>query len=335
MIRLIGVELTRLRWRRAVLLMLAAMLVVPVVIAVIALVDQQPLGPDAYAQAEQQAAEEAKQPYVQEGLQACLDDPVDFGVAPGEDAEQVCRDYNVPTADQFLDYNPLDLAQARDDSGLAVAVIVGLIALLVGTTFAGHDWNTGSMSNQLLFETRRVRVWSAKAVAVVLVTGVVAAIGSTVFWLMIAARFWLDDLVIPDGVLLDSLQQGWRGAGVAALGALGGFALTMLSRSTVFTLGVLFGVSVAGGILISLLVDDPGWIDPTVNAAAVIEDGKLYYVDVPESCYADASGSYATSDSDCFGEKTRSLGDGLIYLGLLSAAISGASVASYRRRDVP
>ena len=27
--------------------------------------------------------------------------------------------------------------------------------LLVGTTFAGHDWNTGSMSNQLLFEPRR------------------------------------------------------------------------------------------------------------------------------------------------------------------------------------
>ena len=43
--------------------------------------------------------------------------------------------------------------------------------LLLGTTFAGHDWNTGSMSNQLLFEPRRERVWLAKALAVGMLTG--------------------------------------------------------------------------------------------------------------------------------------------------------------------
>ena len=46
-------------------------------------------------------------------------------------------------------------------SGLAV-VVSHLLLVLVGTTFVGHDWNSGSMSNQLLFEPRRLRVWAAK-----------------------------------------------------------------------------------------------------------------------------------------------------------------------------
>lgn len=333
MIRLLGVELTRLRCRRAVLVLLAAMVAVPVLIGVITLVDQQPLGPDAYEQAQVLADEEAEQPYVQQGIDDCVRYADDYGIT-GDDAEVLaaCTDMNTPTADQFVDYNPLDLATARTDSGLAVAVVVGMLALLVGATFAGHDWNTGSMSNQLLFEPRRERVWVAKAAAVVIGTGVVALVGSTVFWLMLAARFWVDDLAIPDGVLLDSLQQGWRGAGVAALGGLGGYAITMLSRSTVFTIGLLFGVAVAGAILLGLVVDDRGPVDPTINAQAVIQDGVGYFVDVPESCYTEMT---SEPREECIDQKRRSLGGGLLYLGVLTVVATGASVASYRRRDVP
>lgn len=336
MIALLRVELTRLRWRRAVLLLLAAMVVVPVVIGAITLVDQQPLADDAYAQAEAEAERAVQDdPYYAQELERCVEDPDYYGVLPEEDAQATCESYILPTADQFLDYNPLDLALARDDSGLVVAVVVCLLALLVGTTFAGHDWNTGSMSNQLLFETRRSRVWGAKALAVVLTTGVVAAVGSTVFWLVLAARFWAGGLDVDGTVLLGSLQQGWRGAGVAAVGGLAGYALTMLSRSTVFTLGVLFGVAVAGGLFIGLLVDDPGWVDPTLNAAAVIEDGREYYVEVPESCYAQFESADGQVDEECRSTKVRSLEDGLLYLGVLTAAVGAASVVSYRRRDVP
>ena len=54
--------------------------------------------------------------------------------------------------------------------------------MLVGTTFAGHDWNTGSMSNQLLFEPRRLRVWMAKGAAVLLTGLVVGAVVLALFW---------------------------------------------------------------------------------------------------------------------------------------------------------
>ncbi len=149
---------------------------------------------------------------------------------------------------------------------------------------------------------------------------------------MLAARFWTSGTDLPSGVLLDGLQQGWRGAGMAAAAGVGGFAITMLSRSTVFTLGLLFGVSVAGGILIGVFVDDPGWVDPTVNVSAVIKDGSSYYVDVPASCYQSVD---VEPSGECVQERTRSLGDGLIYLGGLGAVIVTGSTLSFRRRDVP
>lgn len=334
MIRLIGVELTRARWRRAVLVLLIAMIVAPVGLGVITILDQQPSSADAYAEAEAQAAKEAERPRVRKEIEACIADPEGYGVGPADDPEVLCEEWYAPQPEWYLDYNALDLATVRQDAGLAVAVLVALIALLIGTTYIGHDWNTGSMSNQLIFESRRGRVWAAKAVAITLVTGATAIVGTSLFWLLLASRFWAADIPIADGVLLDGLQHGWRGAAVAGFAGLIGFALTMLSRSTVFTLGVLFAVAVAGSILTNLLFDDPGPIDPSINVAAVINHDWDYYVNVPEYCW---DGSELTEEmrASCAEERTRDFGDGVLYLGVLGAVVCAASVLSYRRRDVP
>ncbi|MFB9313899.1 ABC transporter permease subunit [Nocardioides plantarum] len=329
--RLLRVELTRLRWRRAVLLLLAATVLVPVVLAIVKVAELAPPSPDAYEQAVAAAEREAQQPYVQDSIEDCIANPDDYVGTAIEDVEGACRDSYAPVPEQFLP-SSLDLAYEREDSGYVAAVFVGMIAILIGTTFVGHDWNTGSMGNQLLFESRRLRVWGAKAVAVTAATGVAAAVGLSAFWFVLAARFQLAGVHVPDGALLAGLEQGWRGAGVAALAALAGFAITMLSRSTVFTLGLLLGIAVAGGLLISFFADDPGWVDPTVNVSAVIQDGTTYYVDVPESCYSDTS---YDDTGDCASERRRSLGQGLGYLAILTPVVVGASAVSYRRRDVP
>ena len=54
--------------------------------------------------------------------------------------------------------------------------------IIVGTTFAGADWSSGSMSNQLLFEPRRPKVWLAKGAAVLVGTLVASAVILTAFW---------------------------------------------------------------------------------------------------------------------------------------------------------
>ena len=66
----------------------------------------------------------------------------------------------------------------------------------------------------------------------------------------------------------------------------------MLFRSTVATVGVLFAVSVAGGLFIALLGLGEQW-QPHKNVAAIVKNGTTYYVDVPDSCFMGAQGETA------------------------------------------
>lgn len=324
MIRLIKVELTRLRWRRAVVVLLGAAVVVPVLLAVVTALDHAP--PDGAGQARAERAAHRE-------IARCVAHPRRYGLDKRSDVEQQCESFN--PVENFLDYDALSLDREREQgSGIGMASVLGVIMFLVATTFVGHDWNTGSMSNQLLFESRRLRIWAAKAAAVTLGALVLAAIGAAAFWLVLAGRYLSGDAPLRGGVLVDCFQQGGRAAALAAVAALGGYALTMLSRSTVFTLGVLFGVSVAGGILINTVVDDPGWFDPTINASAVIGDGTTYYVQVPDRC--NDTGSFQDDGSgSCNPQRERSLGQGVAYLAILLGAVGSASVVSFARRDVP
>ena len=156
--RLTGVELTRLRWRRAVLLLL--------LIAVAAarrdrggpgLVDPARCRtPRSRAAAQNGASEIAR----------CVDAPAPVRPRPANATEQQCTDLIVGWYTGREQLEPGQRAQAARAWAWSPSSTAAL--LLAGTTFVGHDWNTGSMSNQLLFEPRRGRIWTAKALAVTL-----------------------------------------------------------------------------------------------------------------------------------------------------------------------
>ncbi|MDE0776685.1 hypothetical protein [Nocardioides sp.] len=337
---LVRVELSRLRARRALLVILAAAVVVPLVVAVAIVIDTSPPSATEIAQAEREAASFSDDRFIRRDVDRCLDRPGRYGVDPGvrDEADALraaCEDIVIPSAEDFLYTQPLDLDMERElGSGLAVVTLLGALLFVAGTTFVGHDWSTGSMSNQLLFEPRRLRVWTAKALALAVAAGAVGLVVLTTYWLGLYVVVRGRDQAVPEGTLLDCLQHGWRGAGVVAASAVGGYALTMLSRSTVFSLGLLFGVSVAGGLLLATVGPrDPGPVDPTINAQAVIGDGTTYYVEPPEACFRDDS--LAATDLDCSFERSRSLGEGLGYFGVLLGVVGVASLGSYRRRDVP
>lgn len=324
MMHLIRAEFDRLRTRRTIVLLLLAMVLAPIAIGIATTIDQEIPRGDPGSRATAQAAEEAKKPYVAEQLADCMADPASFGVREGQDVDAKCTEYVVPQPEWFFNYDYLDLEVERNESGLGACLVACMIAMLIGTTFVGHDWNTGSMSNQLLFEPRRTRTWFVKAASATTLVGLAALLGLSGFWLMIASGFWTADVPIKDGLLLGSLEQGWRGALVAAVACWLGFAITMLSRSTVFTLGLLLALSLGGSVLIGALFANPGPIDPTISAKAVIQSGTTYYVD-ETAC---------SPDGDCDYTRTRSLWAGLIYTGVLTAGVSTASLASYRRRDI-
>ena len=324
--RLVGVELTRLRWRRAVLLLVAGAVLLPALIGLARVWDTRPVSDTERAQIVQQS---------QGQINACVDRPRQYGVRkslPVDQIESRCEDVTVGW--QLRD--PLTLAGERSGgSGMGVVAILTALLLLAGTTFAGHDWNSGSMSNQLLFESRRGRIWAAKALAVTLSALVIAAVVSTAYWLGMWATMQARDLPMVDGALTDSLAYGLRGAGFAAAAALGGYALTMLFRSTVATIGVLFAVSVAGGLVIAMLGLSEHW-QPQKNVAAIVKDGTTYYVNPPDSCFiGERANDVVEDESVCDGERDLSLWAGLGYYGLPLLVTVGASVVSFRRRDVP
>jgi ABC-type transport system involved in multi-copper enzyme maturation permease subunit len=325
MIRLALVELTRLRWRRAVLALVLLSVVVPLLIGVARVWETRPLS-------EAQVADFRAQ--VSGQVSECVDHPRQWGIRT-KDPERIQARCTRNTVGWTLPRRSLSLAGERSGgSGMGVVAVLTAFLMLAGTTFVGHDWHSGSMSNQLLFEPRRRRLWTAKALAVTGVAFALAAVVSTAYWLGLWATMRVRDLPVLDGSLTDSLLYGLRGAGFAAAAALGGYALTMLFRSTVATVGVLFGVSVAGGIVIAVLGIGDQW-QPQKNVAAIVKDGTTYWADVPESCYVEPQQEPPTDESDCDSQRDLPIGHSLGYYGVALVATVGASVVSFRRRDVP
>lgn len=335
MMSLLKVELTRLRWRRAVLLLVAAAVLVPAVIWGATVWNTRPVSPDEQARVEQLVAEETQQPYVQRQLKQCLKDPGRYRIQSSEDVEARCAEEVLPRVEYYSSRSPLSLTQERrQGSGLGVIVVLTMLTLLIGTTFVGHDWNSGSMSNQLLFEPRRIRVWAAKGM-VVLGTGfVLTGLVLTAYWSGLGLVAAHRDLDIPDGALSAAYEQGLRGALLAAFAGLGGYAMTMLFRSTVATLGIMFAIAIAGPLMITLL-GFPGherWM-PQNNFAAVALDRFVYFDESQPGCSGDGGGFYEGGGEECMVRLTRV--DATAYFGGLLVLAGVPSVLLFRRRDVP
>ncbi len=323
------VELTRLRWRRAVLLLVTAAVVLPAIIFAATAWNTRPASAAELQRVQQMVAEESQQPYVQKELNRCLAKPQRYGVPPGDDLQSGCESRVLPQVEWYSSRQVLDPTSERTDgSGLAVSIVLTMLLVLLGTTFVGHDWNSGSMSNQLLFAPRRLRLWAGKCL-IVLGTGIVVA-G------LVLASYWGGLLALADHRGLevpgDLVSAGYvwvlRGSLLTALAGVGGYAMTMLFRSTVATLGVLFAVAIVGPLLITVL-GFPGnqRYLPQHNYAAVLNHGTTYYD--YDSC--NSSGG----EQECNPERSLSMAHGMTYFGSLLALAVVPSLLSFRRRDVP
>ena len=320
--RLFLVELSRFRSRRAIVLMLLAAALVATVLAGTTVYETRPVSAEDLAAAQAQVDRESERPWVQRDLARCEEHPRRF-MGPGatvEDCQQM-----LPQVDWFLYRAELSLAEERGDSGLAALMIVSALMIIIGTTFAGADWASGSMSNQLLFEPRRPKVWLAKAAAVFTGALVVTAVVLTLFWLILYTV--AESRGIATGATVQEDIRGMVGRGVlmAALGATGGFALTMLLRHTVGTLAVMFAYAVGGEALTaSLPVEGAGRWSLANNVFAWLRDGWQYY-----------DQSVCTPRNGCGREVLMTLGEGVAYLGGVLLVVMVLSVFFFRRRDIP
>lgn len=330
MIRLLGVELTRLRWRRAVLLLLAACVLIPAVMLAATAWNTRPVSGAELRDAQQQVDRLRNDPGMQRQIRSCEQHPSRFGTPDGQPmTADECAQLVGPQVEWFLTRSPLNVPDVSRGLGPTVVVLLAGLLMLLGTTFAGADWNSGSMSNQLLFEPRRLRVWAAKAGAVTLVAAVTSAVVLTAFWAAVLALASARGIDVSPHLTSYIRDESLRGVAFAAVGALGAFAVTMFFRSTVATLGILFAVTLVASLILAALGVGERWF-PHVNVSAWVLDGVRYYVQPPPSCQ-----SAQRMTAECRGLRTVTKGDAAAYLGTLVVVALAMSAASFRRRDVP
>ena len=327
MIRLIGLELTRMRWRRAIVVLLAGCALVTVVIFAGTAWTTRPVSDAELREAQEQVERELEQPYVQREIARCEERPRRYGLQNPER----CAERLGPRVEWFVSREPLRVGEAFRVPGLGVITILMGLLMLVGTTFAGADWNSGSMSNQLLFEPRRARIWLAKAVAVFAVAVTTSAVLLAGFGGGLALLAQSRDIEVPPEVPGWIVESAGRAVLVIGAAAVGAYAVTMLVRSTVFTLGAMFAVVVGATLILALIGVSEAWF-PNKNLSAVIWNGSTYYVEVPSVCY---SGPRPPEGVDCKEFARLTLWTGVRNLGVLLAAAVAASVWAFRRRDVP
>ena len=322
---LLLVELTRQRWRRAVVVLLIACLVVPIAIWVATAWSTRPFSDADIAEAERQVEYEASQGWVKDEIARCEEDPEMYGGGPDVD----CAEMITPRVENYLYRQQLDVGVVLDNQAVAVVALLAILTLVLGTTFVGHDWNTGSISNQLLFEPRRRRVWVAKGLAVLLVGLVVGALALLAFWAATGVLVAQRDVQVAAGQWGDVRNTSLRGVLLVGLSGLLGYALTMLLRSTVATLGIGLGIAAAGSLGLVAVFGEGAlrWLVPT-NALAVLGNGYEYYVWSP-ACDVMIEGQA----NPCL--RTISLEAGSAYLAVVLAVVVVASVVSFQRRDLP
>ena len=316
MTALLKVELTRLLWRRAVLVLLVLAVVLPLAVFVLRVFDTRTSSFD------EVVADNGS--YVLDEVEQCVTHPGQYQVAGADDVTLACQQ----VVAGWYGNSPLDLVDERETGGaLAAILLVTMVLLLAGITFAGHDWNTGSMSNQLLFEPRRERVWLAKALAVGLLTAALAMAVLAAFWTGLWATASIRDLTIPEHAVSAGYKQAVLGAGIASGAAVFGYALTMLLRSTVGTLGLLFAVGFFCVVIVAGVLGLGGELE------RVMPWGNFYAYAVGTYEYYDYDSCGFGADGSC-GSETIKRGASILYFTVIWVAVAVPSLLSFRARDV-
>jgi hypothetical protein len=327
--RLVRVELTRFGSRRAIVLLALAAVVVTIALAILTAYQTRPLTAADRADARAQADLASTNSVLQDDLKDCVKDPEAY-LGTNATAAQ-CREALVSDTASFYPRKALDLGgeldarRLTDATGFSLALIVTGLMIIAGCTFAGADWASRSMTNQLLFEPRRARLWLAKAAAVALGAGLVALVTLGGFWIALWSVADARHIDVSSAV---TSHVGWhllRAVVLAMAAAVGGFALTMAFRNTVATLALLFVYGVGGEIAVGLLpVAGVGRFSLANNVFGWLAT-DTHYFDPSISCDPAAS---------CSPIRAMTHLESGAFLGVLVLVAIGVSIAWFRRRDV-
>ena len=312
--RLVKVELTRLLGRRAVVvLMVLGALIVGAITAGV-LYDARPVSDAEQAAAVAEAERYNNEPWAVRNIERC---------ANRGNTTEFCEQQFLLEPDQFMYRSPLDVAKGFEEWVIAMTGVLAALALLIGSTFVGADYSSGSIGTQLVFQPGRSKIWSSKSAGLAIgLTGFAAltlsAANGTIY---ATAKAW--DRPIPDDVVADWSAAAGRGLLLVVAAGIGGYAIALLARHTAAALGLIAAYGIAGeAVARAIWPGSERWLLSNHLIAWVGGDWTLERWDT-------CAGGDCVPDIMPF----TTVGAGT-YLGLLAAGAALASWAVFRRRDV-
>jgi ABC-2 type transport system permease protein len=328
MIRLTGVEIRRLVSRRLTVIGVAAVLLITGLLLVATWQNSKPL-----SAAEQRNAqvnfEQAQKDWQLNGEQYRKDCEQSWQSTPDPKPKQedFCQ-VNPPTLEQFG--KPLTkFTEAMPDLLLGSSYLLAFAAFVIGASFVGAEFSSGSISNWLTFEPRRLRVYGSKLIAAatgmlpvalvalaVLLAGTYLIVGQLGTTAGTTGKVWGDLTATAGRAVLMA----------AAAGALGGI-FALLLRHTAAAVGVAMGYLVlVEGVFGGFLTKAQPWL-VKLNFDAWIKHDTTYYVD---NCKSSPDGGYSCESI----LKTLSFEHGVWYLGIGVAVLIALGAGVFNRRDI-
>ncbi|GAA2241934.1 hypothetical protein GCM10010401_13480 [Rarobacter faecitabidus] len=210
----------------------------------------------------------------------------------------------------------------------AMASFFAIFSFIAGVSFITAEFSSGSISNWLTFEPRRMRVFFSKLSALLIATGVIGAINLSVSALALRFISAINGSLGDDPGKIDRivLQEGGRWLLGALMAVAIGFAIGTLLRSA----------SLAGGVTVLFIIIDlmatnmarDFWritVTPRLQAWFM---GDYMYINYDECYTANAMGQECTPI-----EHHLTQAQGGWYLLACAAVIVTAALLVFRRRD--
>jgi hypothetical protein len=258
-IRILEVELQRFAWRRSFRFFGLLALGGIALAAVIVFFNSQPGAEGA------QAAAETRHQMIVDCTRFMRQEQLPRGYAT---VEEFCADTGPPVEAFDPRFHLTTLTDIF--SGTSVPLII--LGLAFGASFIGAEWHAGTVTPLLTWAPRRVRVFMGKVAAamigVVLSALAMQAILGLALWLVAALRGTTEGADLA--WLGDTAAVAARGAIIAGLAAVLGFAIASVARNTTVALIIGFVYFAVAESLIRGL--RPGWQPWLVgdNAAAFV-----------------------------------------------------------------
>jgi hypothetical protein len=308
MIRLMVAELQRIAARRLVRVTVVVALVGIALGGLAAFAFSGSLSEEGYQRRVEEAS--AREVALNDQIETCLQD---HGVGPGDEVSDEIAEQCFPEEGPAGVDDPRFHRKRLEGVLHGVTGTLAIIGWALGASLVGAEFASRSMTTLLTWETRRGRVFVAKAVTA---TATMALFALAVL-VLVALAMWpalaLHGAPLqPDDPTLTSLAGDIaRGVALTALASGIGFAIATIGRNTAIALGVGFGyIVILENILGSSLERWRQWL--VLGNAIVLVSGNDEGGDIPGRTVVGAA----------------------VFLTVVTVALLAAAAGTFRTRDL-